>query len=40
MKTYKTKCRYCKEIKTTKEELISWVCSSCTIKYTFMLKAP
>ena len=36
---YKIKCKHCKETKTTKEKLLSWICSSCTIKYTFMLKA-
>ena len=35
---YKIKCKHCKETKTTKEKLISWVCSRCTMKYTFGLK--
>jgi len=37
---YKTKCKHCENTTTTKEKLLSWICSSCTIKYTFMLKAP
>ena len=35
MKNYKIKCRYCEKTRTTKEELISWVCSSCTMKHIF-----
>ena len=36
---YKIKCKHCEKTQTTKEKLLSWICSSCTIKYTFMLKA-
>ena len=40
MKTYKIKCKHCKKTRITKEKLISWVCSSCTMNYTLGLKAP
>ena len=35
---YKTKCKHCESTTTTKEKLISWICSSCTMQYSLRLK--
>ena len=34
---YKIKCKHCENTTTTKEKLISWICSSCTMQYSLRL---
>jgi ribosomal protein L37AE/L43A len=35
---YKIKCKHCEKTQTTKEKLIWWTCSSCTMNYKIKCK--